>query len=486
MNPRIASAVVLAAATFASAQTSRPTTSSATRPVSSTVSPADLVATVKPSLVVVQFTYDGELGRRELSAMGVVVREDGLTIVPSEFTPRQVPDEQIKDFKLIVPGDEETEYAADFLGRDERYNVTFVLPKKPQKFTPIKFVAGDLGLGDIVRSVGLLPKGAGYQPYVYTSHVAAKLRGPVPQVLVDGGGLTVTGSVVFDAFGRAVGLVNAQNDRVLAIGGRILPLNDRGLTLNDPENPNATVENPARVFVPAADFLPALALPPGLKNPTRFPFIGVVQLTGLTKDVADYYGLKNKVAIQVGSTIPGFSADKAGLKKGDVIVSMNGKPLERGDLPEEAPLIFTRMIGRMDVGEKVTLGIVTGPDTPPKNVEVTLDERPVAANKMKRFYAEDLGFTARDPAFEDTYSRKLAADAKGLVVAFVRPQSAAQSAGLETGDFVKQLNQTPVTDVGQFKTDYEAFRKDKPKEAVVLEVLRGGNTQIIRIEPPRE
>ncbi|HEX8324515.1 MAG TPA: PDZ domain-containing protein [Tepidisphaeraceae bacterium] len=472
----LASIALLAACSVALAQTKPATPAGA------------LLEKVRPSLVVVQFTYEGELGRRELSAMGVVVRDDGLTIVPSELTPRQLPDEQIKEFKLIIPGDDETEIEAVMLGRDERYNLTFIVPKtKPATpMTPITFVGDPLSPGQTVRSVGLLPKTSGYTPYVYESRVAAVLRGPVPQVLVDGSGMTVTGSAVFDDSGRAIGLVNAQNDRLLVLGDRTLPLNDRSLILNDPRNPNATVENPTRVFVPASDFLPALESPPTLEQPLKFPFIGVVQLTGLTKDVAEFYGLQGKVAIQVGDVIPSFSAARAGLKKGDVIVSLEGRPLERGDLPEESPMIFTRHLSRLSVGQNVTLGVITKAGTEPKPVEVTLDERPAPASRAKRFYAEDLGFTARDVAFEDTFSRKLAADVKGVIVAFVRPQSGAQSANLDNGDFVRQINQTPVTGIDQFKEQYEAFRKEKPKEAVVLEVLRSGNTQIIRIEPPRE
>ena len=459
-----------------------------TQPATDTNPTAALLAKVKPSMVVVQYTFAGEMGSRDLSAMGLVIRDDGLTIVPSELTPRQLPDEQMKDFKIILPGDDETEIEAVMLGRDERYNVTFIAPKEKPKtpMTPLKFSAATVQPGDVVQSIGLLPKSSGYGPYVYTSRVAAKLRGPTPLVLTDGGGMTITGSAVFNSAGEAVGYVNAQNDRLLVIGERVLPLGDRGWLLDDERNPNSTVENPTRVFVPASDFLPGLAEPPTLDKPLKFPFLGVVQLTGLSKDVAEAYGLKGRVAIQVGDVIPHFSGDKAGLKKGNVIVSLNGRPLVRGDLPEEAPIIFTREVSRIPVGSAVTLGIITKPGEAPKDVKVTLDERPAPASRAKRFYAEDLGFTTRDSTFEDTYGRKLAADAKGVVVSFIRPQSAAQTAQLGNGDFVRQLNQTPVTGVDQFKQQYEAFRKDKPKEAVVLEVLRGGNTQIIRIEPPRE
>jgi len=61
----------------------------------------------------------------------------------------------------------------------------------------------------------------------------------------------------------------------------------------------------------------------------------------------------------------------------------------------------------------------------------------------------------------------------------------AESGKLQVQDMITKLNQTPVENVDQFKSQYEAFRKDHAREAVVLEVLRGVNTQVVRIEPPQ-
>jgi len=437
------------------------------------VKPAELLDKTKPSVVVVQFTYAGELGRRDFAGMGVVVREDGLVMFSQDLTPRGLPDEQMQDFKLLLPGDAETEIDAEFLGRDERYGISYVKPKTDEKkWTPITFVDTAAAIGQTVHAVGLLPKMAGYNVYLTSAPVAATLRGPVPQVLVAGGGLSVIGSPVFNDKGDAIGFINSQPDRTVL--------------LNDPRAPYATVESPARLYTPAKDFLPAIAAAPKSGEPIKLPFMGITQLTGLSKDVAEFYGLKGRVAIQVGDVIPGFSADRAGLKKGHIIVNLEGKPLERGDLPEEAPQIFTRTLSQKKVGDKVTLGVMTEKGAELKDIEITLDERPAQANTAARFYAEDLGFTTRDAVFEDTYLRKLAKDAKGVAVTFIRPQSAAQAAQMQPNDFVTQINQTPVESIKQFEETYNAFRKDKPKEAVVLEVLRQGNTQIIRIEPPRE
>ena len=460
----------------------------AERPAQET-SAVSLVDKAKPSLVVVQFTYAGEMGRRDLAGTGVVVRADGLTIINGDLTPRQLPDEQMKDFKIILPGDDETEIDATFLGRDERYGIAYVKPAKAgasQTFVPLTFVERAVAVGETVHTVGLLPKVAGYGAYQMSARVAALLRGPTPQVLVDGAGLGIIGSPVLNAGGEAIGLVGSQPDRIFLTPTGPAATGGRTVMLNDPRNPYGPVEEPTRMFVPARDFLSAIEKAPSEPTQIRYPFLGVTQLTGLSKDVAEFYGLGNIVAVQIGDVIPDFSAAKAGLKRGMIITALNGQPLERGDLPEESPMIFTRQVSRLNVGDTVKLSVITQRGQPAGEVAVTLDERPAQANRAKRFTAEDLGFTLRDVVFDDTYGRKLPRDTQGAVVAFIRPQSAAQAAELGNGDFITQVNQTPVTGVDQFQVAYEEFRKARPREAVVLEALRGGNTQIIRIEPPRE
>src|SRR3954452_9420964 len=97
----------------------------------------DLYDRVSPSLVVVQYTYDGELGRRELSAAGIVVSDDGLIMTSGAITPTQLPEEQMKDFKVIIPGDDETELDAEFQGRDDRTNMAFIKAKDSRKWTAL-------------------------------------------------------------------------------------------------------------------------------------------------------------------------------------------------------------------------------------------------------------------------------------------------------------------------------------------------------------
>ena len=86
------------------------------------VSPKQLYTDVTPSLVAVQFQFTGETINRELVGPGIVVGSDGLVMTPLALFNVLLPDEQLKDFKIIIPSQtkDAEEIDAEFVGRDER------------------------------------------------------------------------------------------------------------------------------------------------------------------------------------------------------------------------------------------------------------------------------------------------------------------------------------------------------------------------------
>ena len=191
--------------------------------------------------------------------------------------------------------------------------------------------------------LGLLPQAAGYKSYFMESNVAASLRGEVPQVLVQTG-MARLGSPVFNARGQAIGLVSYGPGQ--------------SFLLNNSAEALAAIQSPAKFYVPARDFLLSFQDLPTPQKPVALPWIGVPQLTGLNKDVAEAYDLKNQPAIQVGEVIHDTPAEQSGLKQGDIIVKLNGQPLERGDEAAELPSIFRRQLLRMKPGQEVTLSVL--------------------------------------------------------------------------------------------------------------------------------
>ncbi|HSZ54933.1 MAG TPA: PDZ domain-containing protein [Tepidisphaeraceae bacterium] len=428
---------------------------------------------VSPSLVAVQYVFQDELQRHELTGAGIIVSADGLVVAPMTMFPEQFPDSQMKEFKILVPHEdgEPQEIDAVFQGRDERTGTAFLKTKEPQHWKPLEFEEMHVDIGDPVYSVGMLPKGANYKTYFTEAVVSATLRGEIPQVLVTGGGLAALGSPVLNADGKAIGMVSSIGQNPL---------------LNDPRSEQlAMIANPPRLYVPASDFLLGLREPPTPGHPIPLPWMGLAAMSGVNKDLADVLGLGNQPAIQVGDVVPNAPADKAGIKPGDIIVKLDGKALERGDEPAELPGILSRRLLRHHPGDAITVSVMREKDQPLKSIEITLAEQPKRANLAKRYYAEDLGFVVRELVFQDIYVLKMPPDQKGVLVALLRRQAAAQSGGLKMGDVITKLDNEPVTDIEQFEKDYKQIRKDKPREAMVLEVHRGDREDTVRIEPPQ-
>ncbi len=441
-------------------------------PAGADETPQQLYDRARSSIVVVKYTLNTELGRHELIIPGVVISADGLVMIPIAAVSETWPESQMKEFKIVVSKEnaDDQELDAIFQGRDERSEVAFVKTKEPQKWTPIHFEEEELKIGDPIYSVGILSKAGGYRAYFMQAMVSADIRGQIKEILVGAGGLSCTGSPVFAADGKAIGYVNYQPP---------FPM-----WLND-ANPLVPLVSPPKFITPTSEISQSLNDPPTAERHIQLAWIGAMELNGLKKEEAEYFGLVDQPAVQIGDVAPNGPAEKAGLKQGDIIVKIDGKALERTDDPEDLPMFLRQKFLRLKPGTNIALTIMTTKGQPMKEVQVVLEPRPPLPSEAKRYWAEDLGFGVRELAFQDRYAFKLKTDATGLYVAVVKPESSAATGGLKTNDLVTQLNGQAVTDLESFKTAYAAFRKDKPRDAVVMVALREGREETIRIEPPQ-
>ena len=460
--------------------------------------PQRLYDAVTPSLVAVQYTFTGEVQQGDLIVAGIVVDDHGLVMFPLAAVNDELPDEQLRRFKVIVPrtDTDNEELDATFQGRDERSQMAFVRvnpakstakatagstagstsrPAAPRTWTPVRFAERSPAIGETVYSVGMLPRSGGYHAELTQSIVSAYLRGPVRQVAVAGGGLAGFGSPVFDATGTAIGIVGYQPPAPLLLDNK------------DPRQALLGSLATTRYYVPTAEFAVGLADPPTPAKPVILAYTGLPELSGLKKDEADYLGLTGRPAVSVGDVLADSPAAKAGLKPRDVIVTFDGKPLERGDTPEELPLILRHQLAQLSPGTPVTFGVLRGgPGQPLTDIRIALGERPEPANQAKRFWSDDIGFGVREPVLMDRYVRHMKpTDPPGVVVTVLKPEASAQTAQLMPEDLVVQVNGTPTPTLAAFKTAYNDFRTAHPRDAIVMVVKREGRDQTIRIEPPQ-
>ena len=167
-----------------------------------------------------------------------------------------------------------------------------------------------------------------------------------------------------------------------------------------------------------------------------------VSIQGVNKDLAESFGLDRPRGALVSTVEPGSPADKAGVKSGDVIVAVDGKPIDQSvDLP--------RIIGETRPGTAVALQVWRKGAT--QTLRVTVGEMPAekvaaAATDGESAKPAKLGVAVRPLSAEER--KTLGVDA-GVVVEQV--DGPAAKAGIRQGDVILAFGAAKVENPEQLK-----------------------------------
>jgi serine protease Do len=210
-------------------------------------------------------------------------------------------------------------------------------------------------------------------------------------------------------------------------------------------------------------------------------YVGV-QLSELTPDLARAFGLKEGTrGALVQQVLPKTPAAKAGLEPGDVITTLDGKAVESSSA-------LTRAVALVPPGTSATLGLLRQGSA--KNVTLTVAQRPDDESTIGRDDGgEDdqaKGEAGKNPKLgvklqplTPELARQLRVEAEsGVVVAEVVAGGPAESAGLQRGDLIVEVNRKAVSK----PADVVAIvNKAKDGEMVLLRVRRGASAAFVAV-----
>lgn len=169
--------------------------------------------------------------------------------------------------------------------------------------------------------------------------------------------------------------------------------------------------------------------------------VGIQDLSG---SLAQALGMTDKKGALVTNILPGLAAERAGLKRGDVILEFDGtaitdaRTLQQG--VARAPVGTKVPIKVLRRGEVETVSAVVGKFDQDVEVVARPDQSPEPAPK------EVLGLTLEELTPEKAKQFKLSAG-KGVVVTDVVDGSSAARAGVRPGDLLTEVDHEPVTTI---------------------------------------
>lgn len=205
-----------------------------------------------------------------------------------------------------------------------------------------------------------------------------------------------------------------------------------------------------------------------------------ISMNDVLPDNAHFFKLKDALGAIVGQVTPGSPAEHAGLQAGDVIVQLNGHPVDNASalqvaVSEDAPGQHIAL-GIMRNGSPQTVNLTVGRYNP-NGSQVAANDGPDGSGSAQ---PGKLGVAVTNLTPDVRQQLQLPDGVKGVAIENVRPLSPAEDAGLQPGDVILEVNRQPVTSAQQFASD---VRGNPAGDTLLLRVWSHGNAGFIVLRP---
>ncbi len=197
-------------------------------------------------------------------------------------------------------------------------------------------------------------------------------------------------------------------------------------------------------------------------------YLGVV-MQQMDPDLADAFGLEESKGALISEVAKDSPAEKAGLKRGDIILKFNDRPVDNISVVRNA-------VAMMKPDDEIHLEVKRGNEI--LHLKVRVGTHPLSSQATSTASAERLGLkvTELTPEIAQNFNY---IDEKGVVVSDVEAGSVAQMAGIKKGSLILSVNQQEVTTPQSFYSAVEQTPTGKP---VLLLIKQGPITQYLSLK----
>lgn len=341
--------------------------------------------------------------------------------------------------KIEVTMADGTSYPAEIVGTDPTFDLAVIKIEAKDLHVLELGESEDIRVGEWVIAIG---NPYGFESTVTVGVVSAKNRSVRAR------------NLNFDGFLQTDAAINPGNS-----GGPLLDLEGKVVGINTAIIPYAQGIGFAVPVDMAKQVLDDLVKYGTVKR----GWLGVY-IQPLTQEFAEAYGVEGDGGAVVSDVVDDSPAAKAGLRRGDVIVAVDGE--EIGDHTD----LSLRIRSHLE-GDKVRLTVIR--EGSEREVNVTLGSVPGQSQEQKRSLKETeerLGLRV-EPVTSELKSELKAPSAKGMAIAEILPGSPADRIGLKRGDIIFEVNGRQVDDLESWQNVMGSV-----KNSAVLLVWRDGRT----------
>ena len=352
----------------------------------------------------------------------------------------------------------EKEYVAEIVGTDPNTDIGVLKIEADEDFPVVRFGDSDgIRIGDWAVAVG--------NPFGY-------LEGTMTVGVISAKGRSelniVGGTPALQSFIQTDASINFGNS-----GGPLVNINGEAIGMNTAINPlgqGIGFAIPINLVRRVTDEIIR-------SGKVSWGYLGILP-QAITPSLAEALGVEAREGILVAEVVEDGPADKAGMKRGDIIVEFDG---ERASEVDE----FRLNVAQAGVGAEVDVEVLRDGDA--KTLDVTLGERPTryARATSQPYEGEWLGITVDD--VDGPVGRRAApADLEeGVVIVGVDGDSPAQAAGLGVGDLIEEVDGKEIRSLDDYEEaiDEAKDRSDKP---VLFLVRREGLSRYVAVKPKQD
>ena len=194
-----------------------------------------------------------------------------------------------------------------------------------------------------------------------------------------------------------------------------------------------------------------------------------VSIQKLTPELAGQFEIKGEHGVLVSDVVDNSPAEKAGLKRGDVILEYNGKQTDD-------PSLFRNMVASTPPGEEQVVKVLR--DNMTVTLKVTLGELPAELRAEADGLQNALkGVSVQDITPDLAKKLNLPGRVKGVIVSDLDEDSPAAGL-LMQGDVIQEINRKRITSVKEYREMVSGIKKES---SVLLHVYRGGSSFFVTL-----